>query len=111
MSDDFSFALEKTDQGERFVLRDQTKELGYMTVDRVHEEGIIIAHTIAHKDTGESEASRQKRPNISVGMMLFDGAIAWAAENNRYIVPVCPYVLSRFEKYPQKAATRAVARG
>lgn len=99
---DFQFALEHTDKGERFLLRaDDDLILGYMTVERVHDEGIIIAHTVATPDTGIK----------GIGTRLFDGAIAWASEHNRYIVPVCPFVLGRFDKYPDKAQTRAVSRG
>lgn len=35
---------------------------------------------------------------------LLDTMVAWAKENNRKIVPICPYVIAAFKKYPDKYA-------
>jgi hypothetical protein len=35
----------------------------------------------------------------------------WATERDLYVVPVCPYVHGRLEKYPEKGDRRAIGRG
>lgn len=35
---------------------------------------------------------------------LLDAMAAWAEENGYTIVPVCPYVVRAFQKYPEKYA-------
>jgi len=42
---------------------------------------------------------------------LFAHVMEWATERDLYVVPVCPYVYGRLEKYPEKGDRRAVARG
>jgi predicted GNAT family acetyltransferase len=92
---------ESEKRGEHFRLTAGEVELGYMTFKRVHEEGIIVDHTIVHP-----EAQGQ-----GAGGKLFEAMRAWVEERDLYLVPVCPYVLGRLEKYPEKGDARAIARG
>ena len=96
---------ESEKRGEHFrlstVIDAEEVELGYMTFKRVHEEGIIVDHTIVHP-----EAQGQ-----GAGGKLFEAMRTWAEERDLYLVPVCPYVLGRLDKYPEKGDARAVARG
>ena len=87
--------------GEKFALLEGGQELGYMSFKRVHEEGIIVEHTLVHpQGQGRGLAGR-----------LFAHVMEWATERDLYVVPVCPYVYGRLEKYPEKGDRRAVARG
>lgn len=39
-----------------------------------------------------------------LAMVLLDTLAAWAKENGKTIVPVCPYVTYAFKKHPEKYA-------
>lgn len=88
-------------RGEFFGLVEGDRELGYMTLRRVHDEGIIIDHTIVHP-----EAEGQ-----GVGSALFALVVAWIEARGLYLVPVCPFVFGRLNKRPELADSRAVPRG
>lgn len=99
---DATFDVERRETGrDRFVLRDGARELGYMTFKDVHDEGVIVDHTIVH----ESEQGK------GVGGKLLEHVSAWIAERDLYLVPVCPYIFARLQKYPEKGDVRAVPRG
>jgi len=99
---EFTFNVEKNDsKRDRFVLSDGEEELGYMTFKEVHDEGIIVDHTIVHESA----------QGQGVGGKLLEQVTAWIAERGLYLVPVCPYVFGRLQKYPEKGDTRAVPRG
>lgn len=39
-----------------------------------------------------------------IGSQLLDALAAWATERGSKIVPICPFVIASFKKYPEKYA-------
>jgi hypothetical protein len=75
-------------------------EMGFMIVAPVYDEGVIAVHTEVH------QAGRGQ----GVGQALFEHLVEWAQSERRYVVPACPFVLSRFEKDSETADVRATCR-
>jgi predicted GNAT family acetyltransferase len=89
-----------SEDDERFVARAGAEELGFMTIRRVHGEGIIARHTEVH-------AIAKGR---GVGEALFSHLVRTARDEQLYVVPACSIVLSRFEKHLDTSDVRATSR-
>jgi predicted GNAT family acetyltransferase len=85
---------------DRLVARADAEELGYMEVRSVHDEGFIVDHTVVRADV-------RRR---GVGETLFSHVVQKARNEGRYVVPICSFVLSRFEKYADTNDVRATSR-
>ena len=81
----------------RLVARRDGVELGYMTITNVHDEGLIVDHTVVQEEHRERGIARS----------LFDYLVGWARRGRLYVVPVCPFVVSRFDKQPDTQDVRA----
>jgi predicted GNAT family acetyltransferase len=98
---DLSLTLVPTNKNRARLLASRDgDELGSMTIAFVHQEGLIIEHTLI------GEQSRGQ----GVGQALFDHVVAWARKSRLYVVPVCPFVLSRFEQLAETNDVRATCR-
>ena len=81
----------------RLVARKDGVELGYMTIIYVDDEGLIVEHTLVHEENRVRGVARA----------MFDHVVGWARRDRLYVVPLCPFVLSRFEKQPDTSDVRA----
>lgn len=76
-----------------FVARRGGDELGRMTFSRAGDARVIADHTEV------SDAAKGQ----GVGQLMFDALVAWARDQRVRVVPLCPYVASRFTKQPEAA--------
>lgn len=92
------FTLDIEESSASLIASDESDTiLGYMVMIDVHSEGWIVEHTIVE------EHGRGK----GTGKALLSELIQISRENNRYIVPLCPFVFGQFSKYPDQAEGRA----
>lgn len=85
------------DRGGAFVLIDDGERVAEMTYVGAGERRVIADHTwVSDKGRGRGW-----------GDTMFRALIAWAEETETTIVPLCPFVKSRFEKHPELAHLRA----
>jgi predicted GNAT family acetyltransferase len=72
----------------RWIALNYGEEAGEMTYSVAGEGKIIIDHTFV-SDTFKGQG---------IGARLFDAAVAYVKAHNLKIIPLCPYVKSRFDK-------------
>ena len=85
--------IQHTDDGlkGKFFITRNDKELAEMTYVWVGTEKIIIDHTEVDKAFGGKGLAKE---------LVFAGA-AYARENSKKIIPLCPYAKATFEKYEE----------
>lgn len=73
---------------ERFVLKEDGREIGELTFAPVSEETLVVDHTyVAETHRGQGHAER-----------LVERVVQYARETNRRIVPSCSYVYALFRR-------------
>lgn len=76
------------------LLDNNHKKIGYIEYEPDENDALCATHTVvfpAHEGQGYAA-------------MLLDALASYAKEENQKIVPVCPYVVAAFKRYPEKYA-------
>lgn len=83
--------IQHKDDGKKGEFRaiEGTTEAGSMTYVWVGEDKFIIDHTVGNPEFK------------GVGIKLLDKAVAFARENNKKIIPLCPFAKKMFDRKPE----------
>lgn len=77
-----------------YIGNDETNTLAKMTFVPTGESHIIVDHTsVSDEFRGQG-----------VGDQLLDKVIQYARENQKKVIPLCPFVKARMLKFPEKYA-------
>lgn len=80
--------MEEVEEKGKFMLYDEDFYIGEMSYERISDGLISIEHTKIKKEFGGKGYARK----------LLREAVSYARQNNLKIRPVCPFVLSNFNK-------------
>lgn len=75
----------------RFFIEKDDKTLAEMTYSIAGPEKIIIDHTEVD----------QVLKGKKIGFKLFLAAVNYARENNKKVIPLCPFAKAQFDKNPE----------
>lgn len=82
--------MQTTIEEKRVVTTENGEELGEMTFVKSNDEFFIIDHT------GVSDAARGR----GVGQEMVRVFVEYARENEKKILPLCPFAKAQFDKNP-----------
>ncbi len=85
-------AIEQIDNGKKgeFKMFKGEEEIGLMDYVWSGEDMFIISHTEVF----------ERHPGMNYGTSLVNAGVAYARDNNKKIMPLCPFAKARFEKDP-----------
>ncbi len=94
--------IEHDEEASRFLAKnDEGKQLGLLEYIRAEGNEVYATHTEV----------RPQHEGKGIASSLVDALVEYAEKTGATIVPMCPYVLARFRKNPEKYANVMKHRG
>jgi len=91
MTDEIKIYLQDKEAGGRYFSTERESYVAEMTFTKAGKALMIIDHT----------SVPPVFKGIGIGLKFMELSVSYAQENNRKIVPLCPYAAAQFKKHPE----------